>query len=271
MVRPQNNEQAFAIWAWEMISKLHLHYLDHSDAACRFAMANPGKMFSSVPDMDSHEALEILIKGVKEKQPIACYVATIMTLWGHSVPLICSKGFAQLHLLLNYYKYEQVMIALHHIIPLFIDCTDSIVKNEKFTSIMSTLISADRSYVKMAKNLIISDFPGPILRMMGNLIESHLQNYRRYFNYYSLLKCLFFFINNVVLCFRYCLPSPEPFVRLWINILVNVPDWNRDQSVMHLLDVVLRSASFYPDSRMTAEVIFQELFSVIVSIIIFLS
>lgn len=179
MVRPQNNEQAFSIWAWEMISKLHLHYLDHSDAACRFAMANPGKTFSSVPDVDSNESLEILIRGVKEKHPIACYVATIMTLWGHSVPLICTKGFAQLHLLLNYNKYEQVMIALHHLIPLFIDCTDSIVKNEKFSLIMSTLIAADRSYVKMAKNLIVSDFPGPILRTMGNMIESHLQNYRR--------------------------------------------------------------------------------------------
>lgn len=145
---PQNEEQAFSTWAWEMISKLHLHYLDQSNAACCFAMANPGRAFSTVPDMDSQESLEILIKGVKEEQPIACYVATIMTLWGHSVPLICTKGFPQLQILLNHYKYEQVMIALHHILPLFMECTDSIVENETFFLLMSTLISADRSYVQ---------------------------------------------------------------------------------------------------------------------------
>lgn len=56
--------------------------------------------------------------------------------------------------------------------------------------------------------------------------------------------------------------SPEPLVKMWLNILVLVPDWNRQQSVMYLMDVVIKTSFFYPDARATAERIFQELFSV---------
>ena len=42
-----------------------------------------------------------------------------------------------------------------------------------------SLITADRTYVKMAKNLIAPEFPGPVLKMFGIMIESLLENYRR--------------------------------------------------------------------------------------------
>lgn len=64
------------------------------------------------------------------------------------------------------------------------------------------------------------------------------------------------------LLYRYCLQSPEPFVRLWLQLLVEVPDWNRDQNVMYLMDIVIRAAFFHLDARNTAENMFQTLYSV---------
>ncbi|XP_033214682.1 ectopic P granules protein 5 homolog isoform X2 [Belonocnema kinseyi] len=238
MVRPQSNEHAFSLWTWEMISRLRLHQLDQADTVSQCSIVNPGEAFSHVPDLDSDATLESLVLALREKQPIACFVALRMTLWGHSVPLICSKGFDQLQILLSYYKYEQMLQALHNIIPLCLNCPESLLRNEKFLGLMIALITADRTYVKMAKNLIASDFPGVILTQISNMIEAHLLNYK-----------------------RYCLQTPEPLVRLWLNILVLMPDWNRDQSVLYLLDTVIRASFFYTDARATTEVMFHNLFS----------
>ncbi|XP_076765337.1 ectopic P-granules autophagy protein 5 isoform X1 [Xylocopa sonorina] len=238
MIRPQNAEQAFSLWAWNMISKLRLHQLDQSEALCQHALLNPTAAFAHVPDMDSDPCLEILITGTREKQPIACYVATIMTLWGHSVPLICSKGFSQLEILQNHSRYEQVLTCLHHIVPLFLECVDSLLKNDKFISIIISLIMADRSYMKVAKSLIVPEFPGTILKQFSNMINSHLYNFK-----------------------KYNLQTPKSFVYLWLNTLVLIPDWNKDQNVMYLMDIVISAAFFHADAKVTVDHMFQNLFS----------
>lgn len=179
MVRPQSNEHAFSLWAWEMISRLRLHQLDRSESTSRYTISNPSVALAHIPDIDTDPTLEVLVSGVREKQPIACYVAVLMTTWGHSIPLISLKGFNQLQILQCYYKYEQVLIALHHIVPFFLECPESLIKNEKFSSLVISLITADRTYMKMAKNLIVSDFPGPILKLFSNMIEAQLEDYRR--------------------------------------------------------------------------------------------
>ncbi|KYM83710.1 hypothetical protein ALC53_05824, partial [Atta colombica] len=146
IVRAQNSEQAFSLWAWEMMNKLKLHQLDRSESVCQYTISNPTESLSCVPNMESDSFLEILMKGIRERQPIASYVSVMMTLWGHSVPLICVEGFSQLQILQCYYKYEQVLICLHHVIPLFLDCPDSLLKNDKFVSLIVPLINADRTY-----------------------------------------------------------------------------------------------------------------------------
>ncbi|XP_053972222.1 ectopic P granules protein 5 homolog [Hylaeus volcanicus] len=238
MIRPQNAEHAFSLWAWEMISKLRLHQLDQSDAICQYSLMNLAEAFASIPDMNSDSSLETLMIGTREKQPIACYVATVMTLWGHSVPLICSKGFSQLQILQSYCKYEQILVCLHHIIPLFLECVDSLIKNQKFSSLITSLIAADKSYMNVAKSLITTEFPGTILKQFSNMIHSHLFNYK-----------------------RYCLQNPKNFVYLWLNVLVLVPDWNKDQSVMYLMDTVISAAFFHVEARATVDNMFQSLFS----------
>ncbi|XP_076670129.1 ectopic P-granules autophagy protein 5 isoform X3 [Andrena cerasifolii] len=238
MIRPQNAEHVFLIWAWEMISRLRLHVLDQTDVVCRHALTNLADAFAHIPDMDSDDHLETLVNGAREKQPIACYVATVMTLWGHSIPLICSKGFSQLQILQCYYKYEHVLTCLHHILPLFLDCVDSLVKNDKFIALIISLITADRSYMKVAKSLIATEFPGTILKQFSNMIHSHLYNFK-----------------------RYCLQTPKNFVYLWLNVLVLVPDWNKDQSVLYLMDTVISAAFFHAEAKTTVDNMFQSLFS----------
>ncbi|XP_058795354.1 ectopic P granules protein 5 homolog isoform X2 [Phymastichus coffea] len=238
IVRPQSNEQAFAVWAWDTLTRLRLHQLEQSEAACQYAVSNPSQAFACVPDLDSDATLEILHNGLRDKQPIASYAAARMTLYGHSVPLVCSKGFELLQVMQSYYKYEHVIIALSDLVPLFLECPESLLKNEKFMGLIVGLVQADRTYMKMAKNLISPDFPGPILKIFANMIEYQLQNSR-----------------------RFCLQSPDPLVKLWLNILVLIPGWNRDQSIMYLMDTLIRASFFHLGARAVTEFIFQNLFS----------
>jgi hypothetical protein len=131
MVRPQSAEQAFSLWAWETITRLRLHVLDQPDHIVWTAMANPAVAFSNVPDMDSDIRLEVIARGVKERQPIASYVAALATVWGHSVPLVCTKGFNQLQILLCHYKYDAILTVLQCTIPLFLDCEKSLVSCDR--------------------------------------------------------------------------------------------------------------------------------------------
>nr|XP_033322179.1 ectopic P granules protein 5 homolog isoform X1 [Megalopta genalis] len=239
MIRAQNAEQIFSLWAWDVITRLKLHQLDQTEALCQHTLMDPANALAHVPDMDIDTSLEVLVFGVADKQPIACYVAIVMTLWGHSLPLICLKGFSQLQILQSHCKYEQVLICLHHIVPLFLDCVDSLLKDDKFISLIVSLITADRSYMNMAKSFIATEFPGTILKHFSNMIQSHLRNYK-----------------------RYALQTPTNFVHLWLNALVLVPDWNKDQSVMYLMDTVLSSSFFYAEAKAAVDSLFQNLFSV---------
>lgn len=51
-------------------------------------------------------------------------------------------------------------------------------------------------------------------------------------------------------------------MHLWLNVLTLVQDWNKDHSVMYLMDTVIRAAFFHLETRMTMENMFQNLFCV---------
>jgi ectopic P granules protein 5 len=133
-------------------------------------------IFNSVPELDD---VDVLAKGVRENEPIACFVALLATSWGHNVPLICSKGLPLLTNMLNHAKYDAVCESLHFLLPLFMPCVDSLVANKDFLNIFLTLITADRGYVKKAKNLIMTESPGPVLKQVANMIHTQFFNYQR--------------------------------------------------------------------------------------------
>lgn len=49
---------------------------------------------------------------------------------------------------------------------------------------------------------------------------------------------------------------------LWLNVLILVPDWNKDQNVLHLMDTIIRAVFFHLDTRSIMDSMFQSLYSV---------
>lgn len=81
----------------------------------------------------------MFLTGMREHQALACYLALAMTSVGHLLPLVCSQGLTQLESLLACYKYDAVLVAMHNIVALFVDSTD--------TLLMCTRLVSKHSYV----------------------------------------------------------------------------------------------------------------------------
>ena len=78
MKQQETNEQQFHNWAWEVALKLHLHHDSFPQADLGLVNASGG-----VPEISNDNSLLSVAKGVKEKNPMACYVAIMTTKIGH--------------------------------------------------------------------------------------------------------------------------------------------------------------------------------------------
>ncbi|XP_017775624.1 PREDICTED: ectopic P granules protein 5 homolog [Nicrophorus vespilloides] len=202
-------DQGYLHWAWQTAFRLRLHISDKG-------FTN----FQNVKDIEYYDAIS---RGVRNQDPLSCFLSVLITSWGHLIPLVCSKGFDQLLFLQTHQKHEAVLFALNQIVPLFINCQESVINLEKFQMIILGLLNADRTYINIAKSLVTVQ--NTILEQFGNMIESQIANYS-----------------------WYGVESPRYIVRLWINSLVSVPNWNRDYGVMYLLDIMIRASLSFSDT-----------------------
>jgi hypothetical protein len=220
VLKATEQEPNYLQWAWQMILRLKLHIND--------------KAFGDIKRVLDPDSYDMIMKGVQQQQPLASFVAVLMTSWGHLIPLICSKGLSQLLFLQTHQKHEAVLFALYLIIPLFINSQEYIINNELFQEIISNLMNADRGYISMAKSLM--SVQNTVLQQFGNMIETQIVNFA-----------------------SYELSSPRCLVRLWFNTLVSIPNWSRDAGVMYLLDVIIRAAFFHQDALEAATAILKDL------------
>lgn len=120
-------QQRFATWCWNMVTVLRLHGMDHGREARALLLQQPAQAMARVPEV---ERLAAVHDGVAAGCPLALYVAVLATQWGHSVPLVCHRGFAQIARLLDDYRQSAVVRCLELVTPLFVECPESLSKCE---------------------------------------------------------------------------------------------------------------------------------------------
>lgn len=231
LVKGQTPQQQFVAWCWNMISVLRLHAYDQDVESIRRAVRNPLDALRIVSEL---ERLPSVNQGVLENRPIAIYISILSTPLGHSVPLICQKGFAQMQTLLNDYRYSAVIRCIQLTTPFFLDCPESLSKCAAIQAIVSTILQADRTYLRMAKDLISADFPGPVVQQFANMIQAQLIDY-----------------------FNYGLQTPTILINMWLNCLVTNPIWYKDQGSVYVIDIILRIAYQFIESWLSAKGIFK--------------
>lgn len=99
---------------------------------------------------------------------------------------------------------------------------------------MSQILSADQTYLKMAKDLINTDKLGPVVELLSNMIQAQLIDY-----------------------YGYGLTTPLPFVNLWIQCLTQNPNWTKDLNAIYLVDMILCVAYQFTDVWQAAKEYFR--------------
>ena len=132
------------------------------------------------------------------------------------------------------------MECLINIIPLFVKTNISFLTgSETFLSVVDTMINADQTYLKMAKDFILKDFPGPVLKEFGNMMATMLNTYQ-----------------------RYGLEDQSPLVDLWAQVLISLPSWNRSKTVLYLVNMLCIRAFFQHTSSRVVKRVFCDIFKV---------
>ncbi len=203
-------EQIFISWAWEICSRLRLHRYDRSSD------------ISEIIDIDLDA--EQLGEAVATKNPIAAYVAVQTSQTGHLVEDVMERGLGQLMLVLSSGHYDHVLECLTNVTPLFFDQPETLINSVEFVKIVQQIISIDQTLLKMAKDLVVSDFPGPVLKECVNMIAFQVKNFDKYRRASA---------NNVLV--------------FWVNVLTEIPGWMTNRNVLYALEFCCQTAATFQD------------------------
>ena len=148
-------EQIWSSWAWEMVSRLRLHQND-----CTFDEIEVGNI--KMVDLDLEA--DTLGEACATKNPLACYISLQMCQTGNVAEEFLERGVSQLNIVMSSSHYDHVLECLCHIVPLFVHRQDLLIQSSSFLKLLQEVLAIDSTFLKMAKNLVLSDFPGPVLK-----------------------------------------------------------------------------------------------------------
>lgn len=146
LVKGQTTRQQFTTWCWNMIALLRLHCMDQSTESIIQTLHNPSDIMKHIPELQQIQAIH---QGVSDSRPIALYLSLLCSVWGHSVPQICHKGFMQMQSLLSDYRHSTVIRCIQLVVPLFLECPESLSNCDKyvnFTNVITIYILMTESF-----------------------------------------------------------------------------------------------------------------------------
>ncbi|XP_071443413.1 ectopic P granules protein 5 homolog isoform X2 [Hetaerina americana] len=208
-------ESVTSAWAWSLVSCLCIHPIDRNHCQAR-----------SQDAFNDYDILHVVLsRGLLEGHPLASLLSVLATQQGHTWDEAKEHAFTHLSNVVAHGKHSAAIFALYHILPLFFDQCDDLVNCPSFQKLLLALLYADRTYVKMAKSLIIHEFPGPTLLQLGHMIVSLLEKPYRFGT------------------------TTSVFVIMWLRSILQVPNWKNEKEALYLLDLIFRSAFFEPSGR----------------------
>ncbi|XP_034665712.1 ectopic P granules protein 5 homolog [Drosophila subobscura] len=222
----QSSREQFTNWCWRMISMLRLHLMDQGVESVKRTLQHPTEPLLFIPALEN---MEMIFQGVAEQRPLALYVGMLVSLHGHSIPLICQHGFDLLQKLLLDHRHAATIRCLELIVPLFLETPETLAHCENFQRLLLTLLNADRTYLKLAKDMVYANSIGPILELLDNMLHHQIISYTSY-----------------GLC------SPLNLLNIWLNCFTSLPGWSQNANLLYLLDRMLCISYQFPDCRAQA-------------------
>ncbi|XP_022249483.1 ectopic P granules protein 5 homolog isoform X2 [Limulus polyphemus] len=223
-------EQGFTVWAWDLLLTLRLHLCDSPKTNWRDVIEWRDISLQTLPDLHQSSWLHSLLRAVQDKQPVACYVAIAMTTVGHSTEALSKDGFRLLTALMLREQYIPAIHVLCWITLVFVKNIGALMTNKSFLSDLQYVVTADVTYMSMAKNLVSPEFPGTVLHRVAAMLVYQLHTVRQQAS-----------------------DLAEKVLKLWLQVLSQLPDIGNEKgglfgklkgqdSVFFLLDVITKVA-----------------------------
>ncbi|XP_060080983.1 ectopic P granules protein 5 homolog [Ylistrum balloti] len=228
----QTSEQQFNNWSWEVVMKLHLHIscLPLPDLAMYKSAGGP-------PDITKDNSFLAVSKGVKEKNPMACFVAVVGTSQGHNATEFLAEGLSQLCCLVENNHYRPALLVLNCTSSLFLNNPKIVTENDRFMKCISGLLTADDSILKISK-LWTVDFPGPMTKLFSCMIQDCIDK-------------------------AATLPGNSALfvaVDFWIRVIIKTPKWFQDRNCCYIVDNLVKVAFTHKVGMELIQPSFQETF-----------
>ncbi|XP_052280497.1 ectopic P granules protein 5 homolog [Dreissena polymorpha] len=210
----QTTEQEFHAWCWNLLHRLVLHWTSLPSQDEHYAAQQGG-----APDLNSDDSLLPLVKGVKEKNPTACYVALMVTKMGQNVNEFLSEGIRQLEVLTEQGLSRAIVSTVYYTLRMFVDNQKYILDSIRFQEVVLAVLHADESYFKVVKGLLSYDFPGPITKLFTSMILSQVEE-----------------------CGKEGNAGFVAAIDMWTRIVLQIPKWHLNRNCCCVLDHLIKAA-----------------------------
>lgn len=152
-----------------------------------------------------------------------------MSQTGHLIEDIRERGFDQLYILAVSGHYDHVMECLICLTPFFaeepndkevpVGDTEMLTSSTSFMKAIENIVNADQTYFKMAKDLIITDFPGPVLKEFGSMLAKQIHSHK-----------------------WFGLTTEASIILMWLKVFIKIPNWNNNKTTLYIVDVLCNHA-----------------------------
>ena len=158
-------DQIFVGWCWEVLLDLKLHHLAQRPGNVS-TLRNNAINDAEIPNLSRDAVTLSPLMAVQQRQPIACYVAVMLTDIGHSTTGVLNQGLDWVAALVENYLYIPALEVLEFVTPLFFSNNQAtyLLQQDQFHYILNGLLQADATYLRMVKNILAFEFPGKTLK-----------------------------------------------------------------------------------------------------------
>ncbi len=170
---------------------------------------------------------------------------------GHSMPLICQRGFDCLERLASAGRFHQVVECLNSIAPFFFTAPKEASSSAGFCASLLALAEAERSVFRKAREFVGEEFPGKVVEDLGNMVQKQVLSYKRYgFKKLLMHLCVYevYLVaqwrNRTMLPSRYGFDSSTPVILFWMKVLTKLPSWNSSREVLYVMNILCEEAFF---------------------------
>lgn len=222
-IRNQSSKERFSNWCWTIASVLKLHLLENKQQLHYFDLR-------SFPEI---EYMNTIYQSFQENISFGIYLSILTSQIGHSIPQICQFGFEKLKYLTKDHRYARVIRCLELMIPLFVDCLESLYSCDHFFNLLKDIFSADNVNFKNMKEHLDPQFNRPVLTLFSYMIQNQITSYH-----------------------EYGFSSPKIIISLWTNSFIRINDWSKNIEIVTILEQICQVAYFYVDAWETLREIF---------------